>query len=103
MRGLVNSELRGRLWLTLSGADAAAVDPDAYAAAAGGTHRDSSTVGCDVVRSLWGLLPGADAEERGEKREALARLLNAVVVAHGGDVHYYQVRGQHPLTGSQVH
>ncbi len=91
MRGLVNSELRARLWVTLSGADPAAVPPPAYAAAAAGTHRDSGTVECDVARSLWAFMPGAGEEERAEKREALTRLLNAVVVFHGGDVHYYQV------------
>ncbi|KAI8469060.1 MAG: rab-GTPase-TBC domain-containing protein [Monoraphidium minutum] len=91
VRGLVNSELRGRLWVTLSGADPAAVAPDAYASASAGPHRDRSVVEVDVARSLWGLLPrGAGDEERSERRAALARLLNAVVVHHGGDVHYYQ-------------
>lgn len=90
VRGLVNSELRSRLWLTLAGADAAAVAHDAYLEAAAGSHRDSGVVDCDVARSLWSFMPGADAEERQERREALARLLNAVVVHHGGQVHYYQ-------------
>lgn len=93
VRGLVNSELRGRLWVALSGADPGAVSEEAYLRAASGRHRDSSVVEVDVARSLWGLMPrGAPDGERAERREALARLLNAVVTHHGGDVHYYQVR-----------
>ncbi|GBF99171.1 hypothetical protein Rsub_11616 [Raphidocelis subcapitata] len=90
VRGLVNSELRARLWVKLSGADVDAVPLGAYEAAAAGAHRDSTTVDCDVARSLWAFMPGASDEERAAKRAELARLLNAVVVHHGGDVHYYQ-------------
>ncbi|KIZ00376.1 TBC1 domain family member 20 [Monoraphidium neglectum] len=85
VRGLVNSELRARHWVTLSGADPSAVTHDDYLDASRGTHRDSGVVDVDVARSLWGLMPGAGDEERAGRREALARLLTAVVVHHGGD------------------
>ncbi len=61
----------------------------AYEAAAAGSHKDATTVRCDVELSLWHLVP--NDSERGVKREALARLLNALVVGSNGDVHYYQV------------
>lgn len=68
---------------------------EAYEAAALGAHRDRTVVDCDVQRSLWALMPGAGDEARAEKRAQLARLLNAVVVHHDGDVHYYQVGSCH--------
>jgi hypothetical protein len=100
VRGLVNSELRARHWVTLSGADPSAVTHDDYLDASRGTHRDSGVVDVDVARSLWGLMPGAGDEERAGRREALARLLTAVVVHHGGDVHYYPGGGGRKTGGA---
>jgi hypothetical protein len=74
VKGLVNNELRSRLWPRLLGGAAAADDtglavqqlPEGYAAAAEATHRDSSTVRCDVERSLWAFTGGRGRQRQDE-------------------------------------
>lgn len=55
-----------------------------------GTHKDKSTVRVDVERSLYSFAGFLNDDERSLRRQQLERLLNAVVVRHDGNVHYYQ-------------
>lgn len=89
VRGLVNSQLRSRLWPRLLGSQDAASSappalPEGYNVVAEEAHRDSSTVRCDVERSLWSFTEGWSSEERDAKRTELSRLLNALVVSSEG-------------------
>eukprot|EP00877_Chromochloris_zofingiensis_P010278 jgi/Chrzof1/5503/Cz16g05200.t1 len=87
IKGLDN-QARPYKWLKLSGvSEAAAIASDDYDAAACGHHKDSSTVHCDVERSLWGI---PCEESRAKARQELKRLLNAVVVISQGKVWYTQ-------------
>lgn len=82
IKGLDN-QARPYKWLKLSGvSEAAAIASDDYDAAACGHHKDSSTVHCDVERSLWGI---PCEESRAKARQELKRLLNAVVVISQGN------------------
>eukprot|EP00803_Ostreobium_quekettii_P011044 evm.model.scf_763.6 EVM.evm.TU.scf_763.6 scf_763:49464-53228(+) len=89
-RGLSNNRLRARVWPLLLGVDADAWPHDRYDELACMEHADSPTLRADIARSLWSFTVGWSDEARQEKREALMRLLNAVVNHSAGDVRYYQ-------------
>ena len=57
--GRSSVQLRARVWPVLLGVDALPFDEAAYQAQQGTRHRDSSTVECDVERSLWSYTEGA--------------------------------------------
>ncbi len=57
--GYSSAQLRARVWPVLLGVDALPFDEAAYQAQQGTRHRDSSTVECDVERSLWSYTEGA--------------------------------------------
>ena len=107
VRGLVTDPLRARVWPKLLYVDV----PSAAPAHSAEPHRDSSTVQCDVERSLWHFTVDWSDERRALKRAALQRILNGarlevvrqrmqppsrsrapagVVCAHADTVHYYQ-------------
>ena len=105
VRGLVTDPLRARVWPRLLNADV----PRAAPAQRAESHRDSSTVQCDVERSLWHFTADWSDERRALKRAALQRILNGaassglartrgrsrtrsagVVCSHADTVHYYQ-------------
>eukprot|EP00884_Botryococcus_braunii_P017782 jgi/Botrbrau1/4688/Bobra.0218s0010.1 len=98
VRGLVNNEVRMRVWPVLVGAhDHADEEGEDYAELAKASHRDSSTVSCDVERSLWSFTRGWTAEMRQQKREELHRLLTAAVSSGPQEMFYYQ--GLHDVAG----
>ena len=76
VRGLVTDDVRAAAWPKLLGVDAHAVSVERYRRHALERHRDSSTVQCDVDRSLWHFTPGWSEDQRASKRAALQRLLN---------------------------
>lgn len=84
VRGLVNHQLRQACWQRLAGAPGGDFDSGAYEQLACKQHRDSTTVKCDVERSLWAFTKGMSEDERAAKRAQLSRLLNAVVNRHPG-------------------
>lgn len=51
-------QLRARVWPVLLGVEGLPFDDSAYEEAASRPHRDSSTVECDVERSLWSYTEG---------------------------------------------
>ena len=51
-------QLRARVWPVLLGVDGVPFDDSAYEEASSMPHRDSSTVNCDVERSLWSYTEG---------------------------------------------
>ena len=57
-------QLRTRVWPVLLGVDGLPFDEEAYAAQHSTRHRDSSTVECDVERSLWSYTEGAATTEQ---------------------------------------
>eukprot|EP00873_Tetraselmis_striata_P042031 jgi/Tetstr1/462295/TSEL_007313.t1 len=88
-RGLVNRELRRRVWPILLEVDINHFDYSAYRAEATGEHRDSRVVEVDVIRSLWNFTQNWSDARRDGKRESLKRLLNGAVCSQEG-VYYYQ-------------
>lgn len=96
VRGLVNQQVRARVWPVLLGVDAQEFDERAYKIWQGQPHRDSNIVNCDVERSLWSYTEGWTSEERDIERDKLRRVLNAAVSSHDGNVFYYQ--GLHDIT-----
>jgi hypothetical protein len=72
VRGLVTDPLRARVWPKLLYVDV----PSAAPAHSAEPHRDSSTVQCDVERSLWHFTVDWSDERRALKRAALQRILN---------------------------
>eukprot|EP00803_Ostreobium_quekettii_P009519 evm.model.scf_2609.1 EVM.evm.TU.scf_2609.1 scf_2609:18306-20930(+) len=89
-RGLANNRLRARVWPLLLGIDIDAFSYDQYDELARMDHADTPTLKADIARSLWSFTDGWSDEARQEKRDALMRLLNAVVNYSAGDVRYYQ-------------
>ncbi|KAK9809873.1 hypothetical protein WJX72_000719 [[Myrmecia] bisecta] len=90
VRGLVNNEVRARVWPILLGVDTSTFDYERYKEHSAGSHRDRNVVDVDVQRSLWSYTEGWSDAERQTKRMALQNILNAVVCAYPGDVYYYQ-------------
>lgn len=90
VRGLVNHQLRAKAWPMLLGIDLESFDWSDYGRLGGMDHKDTPTVKADIPRSMNQFTEGLSEEAKEEKREALRRLLNAVVNYHDGDVHYYQ-------------
>ncbi|CAL5227359.1 g10307 [Coccomyxa viridis] len=90
VKGLVNNQLRARVWPVLLGVEGVSVSQDEYMQWAHEKHADSSVVDCDVQRSLWSYTQGWTDEERDAERARLRNILNAAVSSYSGDVHYYQ-------------
>ena len=95
VRGLGADSVRRRAWPALlgvgrSGGAAAASDVGRFLAAAQRPHRDAAVVDADVARSLWHFAPRASEGELNRRRAELKTLLNGVVGANPGVVHYYQ-------------
>lgn len=86
-RGLVNNEIRARVWPLLLGVKRSI---DVYDGHKVGKHRDSSVVDVDVQRSLWAWTEGWSDAQRKEKRQELRFVLDATVCAQGGTIFYYQ-------------
>lgn len=78
-----------RVWPVLLGVNHDDIDPVEYDGLVRATHRDSSVVDVDVVRSLWAYTPDWSDEARDAKRDELRRLLTATVCSNH-DVYYYQ-------------
>ena len=72
VRGLVTDPLRARVWPQLLDADVSGAAPTQCLE----PHRDSSTVQCDVERSMWHFTADWSDERRALKRAALQRILN---------------------------
>jgi hypothetical protein len=130
VRGLVTDEVRARAWPKLLGVDVHAVAVERWRRHALERHRDSSTVQCDVDRSLWHLTPDWSDDRRAAKRAALQRVLNGarwnfgqarglacvaaltrvrlhpprpgVVGLHCSSVYYYQARARVGLSRLSV-
>ena len=79
VRGLVTDQVRARVWPRLLGA--APVPAERYTRHALERHRDSSTVQCDVDRSLWHFTADWSEDRRASKRAALQRLINGAATA----------------------
>jgi len=93
VRGLVNGAVRVRAWPALLGLEPGCATPEVvstYTRFALQRHRDSSTVQCDVDRSLWHFTAGWTEDQRAAKRAALQRLINGVVGKNAASVCYYQ-------------
>ncbi|KAK9844193.1 hypothetical protein WJX81_007703 [Elliptochloris bilobata] len=104
VRGLVNSEVRGRVWPLLLGVEPqlSAEAEEEYLQARCAKHADSAVVECDLQRSLWSFTEGWSDEARDAKRDELRHVLTAAVCAGGGageeedgEVRYYQ--GMHDV------
>lgn len=87
VRGLVNNEIRARVWPLLLGVNKSV---DAYEDHKAGRHRDSSVVDVDVQRSLWAWTEGWTDAQREDKRKELRFVLDATVCGQDGTVFYYQ-------------
>jgi len=94
VRGLVNNQVRSRVWAHLLGVDPNGDLSATLKLANASFHRDERTVQADVERSLYGLAP-EDANLQ-ELQQSLKRLLTGVL-ATLPDVHYYQ--GLHDIAG----
>jgi len=57
VRGLVNNEIRAKVWPVLLGVEAG-FDAQRYGGLKQGGHRDAAVVTCDVQRSLWSFTEG---------------------------------------------
>lgn len=91
VRGLVNSELRRRIWPILLGVSLESLQLNAsYENLCLTKHRDSQVVSVDVLRSLWAFTPNWSDDRRDAKRQQLQRLLNATIANRAGVAYYYQ-------------
>lgn len=81
VRGLVTDPLRARVWPKLLGADDSGLATTLrFVRHAADAHRDSTTVQCDVDRSLWHFTADWSEERRALKRAALQRVLNGATL-----------------------
>ncbi|KAK3252943.1 hypothetical protein CYMTET_37784 [Cymbomonas tetramitiformis] len=97
VRGLVNHQVRARVWPYLLGVKSHTSDDTVPCERDfSGAHQDAHTIKVDSERSLYAFTSTWTDEARNEKQLVLQRLLNNVVSGQQ-DVHYYQ--GLHDIAG----
>jgi len=96
VRGLVNEQIRAKVWPYLLRVDATSPRTGELKQRNNDEHRDSHVVHVDAVRSLYHFTPDWTEEDRAAKQKELERLINGVVASHP-DVFYYQ--GLHDIAG----